>query len=172
MNVFSLKKLVFVLSTISVSCCSQVNMNSRTSATNKIDHDSYNYVVEHFDEIGKNDSPLLNNAEGEFFNLLFYNQKEQCNFCNKRIIIFGGPSGRLIKNKKSFLLESVDSINSVSIQKSSCSRQMLILPKEVSDETGYDIAVSFAMKLPLTTEHVMKYLRKKQSVRDQNQVDQ
>lgn len=160
MNILSFKKLVIALSIITLPCGCAVNTNSQSNKGYILNKDSYKFVLDHFDKMGIDDTSILNNVEGTYFNILFCNQREQFDFCNKRVVFFWGPSGTNIRTKRDFLPKSSDEFVIEQIEQTSFLRQMLVLPKSVTDKIDFDVAVSFGMKKPLTEKHVLKQLKK------------
>ena len=160
MKAFSFRIMAIVLPLFTSTCYSQLSSTSNLCTDCKVDESSIKFVIDHFNEMGKDDSSILNNVEGEYFNILFFDQKGQCDFRGKRVVFFYGSSGKHIYSKNKFLPDSIDSIDINRIQLTACNRQMLVLPKIITEEFGYDIAVGCAMKLPLTVQHVLKRLRK------------
>lgn len=61
-------------------------------------------ILLRIDEMGTNEESMLNQLEGDFFNIILGLDKEQFDMRHKRVIFFTGSLGRVPSTKKQFFL--------------------------------------------------------------------
>ena len=115
------------------SCSTAVNTSSEpVQPKDREVHDTTNFNV---DEIGQDNSALLNNTEGEFFNLFFKNRLNGFNFINKRVLFLQGIDGSHIVDKQTIFANGLKKSIKENVEKVEFSNKELILTQDIVD--GY-----------------------------------
>lgn len=148
------------------SCSTAVNTSSEpVQPKDREVHDTTNFNV---DEIGQDNSALLNNTEGEFFNLFFKNRLNGFNFINKRVLFLQGIDGSHIVDKQTIFANGLKKSIKENNIPLSVSWQFLVLPQKSEEKLEYDVVITAGMKKRITVNHVLKILRKLHNARDLN----
>lgn len=134
----------------------EINPENENRATGNVNYDS---IKSHLDELGQDNSILLNEREGEYFNILLEDRLNGFDFINKRILFLHGSCGNNIVDKQTVFNEVKDLLIN-NYTPSSVSMQFLVLSETLIQKTGYDVIVSLGMKKRLSAKHVMKILKK------------
>ena len=151
---------MFVLLTTSavfISCLqSDIICKTEYAITEMSDMD-YEHFRDRLFEMGNDDLPILNNTEGDFFNLFFSNRRNGFDLSHKCVLFLTGSGGTVMSNKKTIFSVIKECFN-MNEKPLSASWQLLILPQNIVNKTNFNAVITYGMKKKITSKHVMKVL--------------
>lgn len=131
----------------------------------KISDESRKYanLIEHMDELGKDESPILNETEGTYLNLLLRERRGEFDFIGKKVAFLTGSSGTTKSDKTDYFKLENDkfSTNEEGLYISNNGENLYIFNATQKEESGgYDAAIVYWSKFILPVEKVIKILKK------------
>ena len=107
------------------------------------------------ENLGKDNSCLLNEDESKFLNILFRQKRDSFDFTGKKCFFLGGSGGGLIEEKNYiFRIANLDN----SSWAKCC--QLIILNEEESLDNGYDAVIVIWSKRIISKKYALKRIRK------------
>lgn len=107
------------------------------------------------ENLGKDNSCLLNEDESKFLNILFSQKRESFDFTGKKCFFLGGSGGGLIK-EKNFIFR-IANLDYSSWWEKGC--QLIILNEEESSDNGYDAVIVIWSKRIISKKYALKKIR-------------
>lgn len=120
-------------------------------------------LIEHMDELGKDESPILNETEGTYLNLLLRERRGGFDFIGKKVAFLTGSSGTTKSDKTDYFKLQNDkfSTNEEGLYISNNGENLYIFNATQKEESGgYDAAIVYWSKFILPVEKVIKILKK------------
>lgn len=155
--------IVLFCTVLSFACSPSLQSNMQQDNLedlNKVPND----IVSYIDFCGKDTFSIINQWESLFLDWLYTNCRGQMSFENRRVLFLKGSSGTIISNKLAYFQGIKKAIKSNQYNPVTIYHQMLILPQDVVDQTGFDIVIGIWVKRRLTPKHILKIIKENQNM--------
>ncbi|WP_353331212.1 hypothetical protein [Bacteroides sedimenti] len=119
-----------------------------------------NDILKELSKMGLDNSPLLNEYESAYFNVMFKDSLNGFDFTNKKTGFLTGSTGRIKNSKENyFYMQKEHSVN----ENSPCDNGALYIfnAAQKAESGGYDAAIVYWCKFLLPVDKVVKRLKNK-----------
>ena len=149
-----MKKFFLILcSTFGLNCCLMAQIVSLENTPNDI-MDCLAYV-------GKDTLTTLNECESKCLNYKFQKRRGTFDFSGKKVVFFTGSTGQSRTSKDWYfdqLRRHVNIYGYISLENADV--QLVFFSQEEKEQTGCDVAIFIASKMPISKKNAIKRLSK------------
>lgn len=140
---------IFIMLSLSINLFGQVQSSGDNTK-----------VLNQLKNIGVDNSPLLNDYESAYINMILKKSRKGFDFKDKKVGFITGSSGKTISNKENYFNMQKKSLENKNV---ACDNGVLYIfdENQKKESGGYDAAIVYWSKVLIPTKDVVKRLKNK-----------